>query len=332
MVVAIIALLVAILLPSLSRAREQTRIVRCLANMSNLSKAVLTFAQDHAGHGQLIGQGILRSSPPEGWEGAPYIGSEPTWGNVDPTHTKYEYQTGYFGQAGTWLKPWPIAYARQLGYASLKRAENYFEQPATNIASSGYFLSRFGRLDVLLCPSDDRIVHNAWTPLENGAQRVFGAFSYAANEDVFGVTEPKDRWACWKDGMARPSGAGADRLRGRLEGIIRPSQVILFCDGGNESRPQLALQFFTYPDRQINGPYLENTQMDQLRAQSQRIPQFRHSSDGGVAGAFADGSGRYLKPVEWFMDQSTNTRVVKRYDARARVSPYEVGMLGAGQP
>jgi prepilin-type N-terminal cleavage/methylation domain-containing protein len=40
-VVAIIALLIAILLPSLSRAREQARIAKCLSNLKSMGPAVL---------------------------------------------------------------------------------------------------------------------------------------------------------------------------------------------------------------------------------------------------------------------------------------------------
>src|SRR6476660_1870060 len=77
-VVAIIALLVAILLPSLVRARESARTVRCMANLSNLPKASMTFAQDHRGFGQLVSR-------------------EPEWKILDPTYSKYEYVQGGLG-------------------------------------------------------------------------------------------------------------------------------------------------------------------------------------------------------------------------------------------
>jgi prepilin-type N-terminal cleavage/methylation domain-containing protein/prepilin-type processing-associated H-X9-DG protein len=46
-VVAIIALLVAILLPSLRRAKEQARTTQCLANQHNLAVAFVTYAADN---------------------------------------------------------------------------------------------------------------------------------------------------------------------------------------------------------------------------------------------------------------------------------------------
>lgn len=45
-VVAIIALLVSILLPALGRAREQTKAVKCLANLKSLGQGVMTYAAE----------------------------------------------------------------------------------------------------------------------------------------------------------------------------------------------------------------------------------------------------------------------------------------------
>jgi prepilin-type N-terminal cleavage/methylation domain-containing protein/prepilin-type processing-associated H-X9-DG protein len=47
-VVSIIALLVAILLPSLSKAREQTKALKCLANARTIGNGVLLYVQDNA--------------------------------------------------------------------------------------------------------------------------------------------------------------------------------------------------------------------------------------------------------------------------------------------
>ncbi len=47
-VVAIIALLISILLPSLSRAREQARIAKCLSNLKAMGTAAHTYLNDHS--------------------------------------------------------------------------------------------------------------------------------------------------------------------------------------------------------------------------------------------------------------------------------------------
>ena len=46
-VIAIIALLLAILLPSLGRAREQARTTRCLANLKQIGLAMHAYASDY---------------------------------------------------------------------------------------------------------------------------------------------------------------------------------------------------------------------------------------------------------------------------------------------
>src|SRR3954467_7175409 len=49
-VIGIIALLIAILLPTLSRARESARRTQCLANIAELGRAVLLYAHDNKDH------------------------------------------------------------------------------------------------------------------------------------------------------------------------------------------------------------------------------------------------------------------------------------------
>ena len=49
-VVGIIAILIAILMPALSRARDQARGVMCSSNMHTMMMAALMFAHDHKGH------------------------------------------------------------------------------------------------------------------------------------------------------------------------------------------------------------------------------------------------------------------------------------------
>jgi type II secretory pathway pseudopilin PulG len=48
-VIGIIALLIAILVPALNRAREGARRIQCMSNMRQLSMGWLMYAQDHKG-------------------------------------------------------------------------------------------------------------------------------------------------------------------------------------------------------------------------------------------------------------------------------------------
>lgn len=78
--------------------------------------------------------------------------------------------------------------------------------------------------------------------------------------------------------------ARARRLEGSLERIERPAEVALCCDGGYEKERQLATLLIT--NGNPHGPYLENVE----RATG-RLPHTRHTEKGGIAVAFAAGSG-----------------------------------------
>jgi prepilin-type N-terminal cleavage/methylation domain-containing protein len=323
-VVAIIALLVAILLPALGRARGQARRAKCMSNMSNMPKAVLMFAQSHRGFGQLV---------VEGGNVAQQIDK------ADPTHSTYAYQSEYNGVPGPWLKAWPVAYARELGIPSLKKSENYIDPVWTDPPNPDYYFRKYGRHDIFICPSDKLLVRRieSHTPPPMDANGTWGINSYAVNLDVFGstVTAGDRVWNNPKStppaGVALPDYMMGDKLRGKLDVIVRPSEVALYCDGGMERRPENAV-IRTSP--YVNGPYLENSEWVHTR-----VPHDRHDG-GGVAVALADGSGSYARPLGWVQRQVYDsylkgfvwTPFATRYTARLRVSPYNVGILRAQQP
>jgi prepilin-type N-terminal cleavage/methylation domain-containing protein/prepilin-type processing-associated H-X9-DG protein len=66
-VIGIIALLISILLPALSKAKEQANMVKCLAQVRTLSQAAMLHAQDHKQHLPLAGlQWHIPSMTPNG--------------------------------------------------------------------------------------------------------------------------------------------------------------------------------------------------------------------------------------------------------------------------
>ena len=79
-VVSIIALLIAILLPSLRKAREQAKLATCLANMTGIGKASLTYSADDPGENMIAvpDTGVLYSaSGTFEWGGKSGIGQSP---------------------------------------------------------------------------------------------------------------------------------------------------------------------------------------------------------------------------------------------------------------
>ena len=51
-VIAIIAILAAMLMPALNRAREQGRLASCTTNLKQIGTALLMYAEDHKGHAE----------------------------------------------------------------------------------------------------------------------------------------------------------------------------------------------------------------------------------------------------------------------------------------
>jgi len=350
-VVAIIALLAAILIPALSNARDQAKIAVCLSNMSNLPKAVMMFANDHKGYGQAFVEypGFLNrdmeSCRPMDANG------DPTYANIDPTHTRYEYQSGYFGQTGLRLKPWPIAYAGYAGYKSYRRAEQYFlyysgeALEESNLPTDpGYYFEKFGRYETIICPADKKKVANVVAP----QSATIGLMSYGINIDIFGVSTfawENRGYMCWRNGgpqermslaQSKTRGWGGSRLSGKMDKIIRPSEVALFADGGNEALrfpPAAQLMSCHHPPLGVHGPYLENI----IRTWPAGFPIYRHSKKGGLCVALADGSGVYAKPIEWITLHDIKVTdqerfYVKRFSRRIRISPYNTGSLPPDQP
>lgn len=326
-VVAIIALLISILLPSLQQAREQARITKCLSNQANLARAVYSFAAAHKGYGQAVGEQV-------------------EWEHHDPSGTKYAYQTvdSGSGQTMRWLKSWQAAYAHELTMTSVKRNEDLFDtafntssSDLTPQANASYYHARYKKHDVLECPSDEYLVKNAFYPC--GPQTpcaLYGAFSYSANEDVFGLlgTVPGPggdpaigqsqyvvhQGYAWIEGGHGDAQRGGEWLGGRLDKIVRPSEVVLFSDGGNEKFPKAYCFLLSSGS---DGPLLE----DLSYSESKRLPIFRHGQKGGLVTALADGSGRYAAPLR--MGESKKDPVsgerspcVLKFAGKFRVSPY----------
>ena len=68
-VIAIIAILAAMLLPALSRAREQARRTVCINNLKQIGLAITMYAQDYDGHTPLpetLKGGAIQASIPPG--------------------------------------------------------------------------------------------------------------------------------------------------------------------------------------------------------------------------------------------------------------------------
>jgi type II secretory pathway pseudopilin PulG len=333
-VVSIIALLIAILLPSLKRARDQGKLVKCLAHMRGTGQAAMTFAAGHRDHVQLVS-------------------SEPGVAAADPGRSRFAY-----GAEGE-LLGWPVAFAQAagIGYESNwdwgVRAVKFADARTKTEYMSG-------DNKMVICPSDRVKIASPFYPRNEGSDNglkgpgdpdnpispsadnmaYWGFLSYGINEDIAGVDGETP--ACWSaapssDGWescrgsfnyppAHPCGKNRQghRLRGNLDRVYDPSTVGLVFEAGAESSRQYAsMQSFDEFANLIiseaaDGPYLGDTQQ-QLPS---RIPTNRHP-DGRLNVAFADMHGESVRPVEFDDDNFYDRLLPSRYAPRVRVSPYQ---------
>lgn len=159
-VVAIIALLISILLPSLSRAREQARTVQCASNMRTCGQAVALYAAANA-------------------EWMPYLGHDD---GSDPSHP----------DAGMGLQTWEILW-KSIRKATPSSFSDRARCPLLDPSKQGY------QVDWYNCPSDKYYVTSGesrigWV-LPDGTRVIRGivVLSYCTNYLMFSrpVQDPR---------------------------------------------------------------------------------------------------------------------------------------------
>lgn len=251
-VIGIIALLISILLPSLARAREQSRMTKCLSNQREITKGAATFQNDHRARLQLVASHKL------GGGAAPQSALD----RLDPTRRTYEYydypENEYSGALSDIrnkeLVIWPVAYGEAAGFNFGKknwkwgaRADSYDLIVSGNLTEAiekdAYKLG--------VCPSDKiKIGSPGWpdssnvgngfdaTLVANGdveaidaanmvADHYYGALSFGMNEDIVGAETPNATGqilpACFKGiGGSTPVDALANECFGATDDCAQP--------------------------------------------------------------------------------------------------------------
>ena len=101
-VVSIIALLIAILLPSLRKAREQAKLATCLANMTGIAKASLVYAADDPGENMIP---VPRTDVLPDASGSIEWGGKSGMGQAQPKEQIGRSPFGTFGYRGPAHRP-----------------------------------------------------------------------------------------------------------------------------------------------------------------------------------------------------------------------------------
>jgi prepilin-type processing-associated H-X9-DG protein len=190
-VIGIIAVLIALLLPALNRARAASREVVCLSQLRQIGNAMVLHAHEHRGYMQIAGQIV---SP----------GGATSDGMSDSTRQRYSYY-----KDATLFRPLNLAGAAAPYVGQDVRTDNKANMLAD--INAGMVLKIFQ------CPSDE-------TPLLGFTAKATGWTgptmynSYGFNEALLG----------WRD--ATPGGSDFDELRGNVAKVRNSSQTFLMCD------------------------------------------------------------------------------------------------------
>jgi prepilin-type processing-associated H-X9-DG protein len=194
-VIGIIALLISILLPALSKARENANQVKCQAQVRQIVQGMQLHANDHKGY-----------MPPAGlmWNGVP--GGNPTNNTPndmgDPKRSRYEY----FGNNGNYqLVSIGAAVGKYLGQ----------DVDFTSVTTVEDAMSKGLIRKIFVCPSDKTGGHHGSTVNGGGAQWS----SYAFNEAPLGWADP-----------GGPGSLNFYRLHAHVTSFPHPSQLMLLAD------------------------------------------------------------------------------------------------------
>jgi prepilin-type N-terminal cleavage/methylation domain-containing protein/prepilin-type processing-associated H-X9-DG protein len=331
-VVSIIALLISILVPALSRAKSQARLVKCLAHQRGLAQAGFTLAEGQNGRFQLAaleGNGITGVTA------------------VDASRSIYRYDKN--GE----LLSWPVALATASG---VKYGTNWQWGVRADTFTSAYGKRSLmsDEFQLPICPADEVQLSTPFFPRDNGlrgsgdpkdptsgnpATAYWGYLSFGINEDIVG-TEFKSKsgkpWpACWKDNVRGewdgPDWANAGlRLRGVLDRVFAPGSCLLITDAGPNTLSEAMTGEYSVDQAQgkgyanlitsarAKGPYLA----DAVNQWLQRIPTKRHPS-GAINVTFADFHAATVRPTSWRFNNILGAKVPALYGGEIRVSPYK---------
>jgi prepilin-type N-terminal cleavage/methylation domain-containing protein len=211
-VIGIIAVLVGILLPTLSAARRAANTVACLSNVRQLAMAALLFAHEHNGY--------VPTSSDDQWAKA-----------NDPLRKKWAYRTESSHKDGVVIYDWASSL---LPYLGIKGNPTFITAPQS-------------QSKVLRCPSDQWMDDGQpGYSLFNNVTGGFHPISYGYNADISCVSVngigrfdlSNQVGALWGPYTAAYGGFKhlGQPLQCKLSKVNKPAEVLLFADCGTRPR------------------------------------------------------------------------------------------------
>jgi prepilin-type processing-associated H-X9-DG protein len=207
-VIGIIAALIAILLPVLSRARQAAQSLKCAANLRSLGQMLVMHANEHRGYLPLGGN-IVPGSDLNGFDDPQSLGD-----GIRQRYDYYQNTPGYIRVTAI-----PAALAPYIGSQTIR--DDLWSDVEADIGTGPV-------QEAFLCPSDENTIERNYGAPQwirnyaggNGNETYLtGWTSYGFNAEVFG----------WTDAGVNGT-TGHSRARGKLSIIPNPSDTMLMCD------------------------------------------------------------------------------------------------------
>jgi prepilin-type N-terminal cleavage/methylation domain-containing protein/prepilin-type processing-associated H-X9-DG protein len=224
-VIGIIAVLIAILLPALNRARAAGQAVKCLSNMRQIAQATLMFAGENKDYlPTQAGSGILARDPSSGAFRAANA-TEIAGGTTSDWiawQRKLDPITGFGPQGGA---DFNITYSALAKYMGVKAITHTSQEQANQVAEK--------LEDVFRCPADNVAARPKNSGDNNGGRGGY-RYSYSINQLVANVSggSAQVNWPAAAGtqpaGYDKRSRSFSGRYTGKLGQIKRSSEIIMF--------------------------------------------------------------------------------------------------------
>jgi prepilin-type processing-associated H-X9-DG protein/prepilin-type N-terminal cleavage/methylation domain-containing protein len=222
-VIGIIAILIALLLPALTRARQAAQRTACAAKLQQIMVAAANHVVDHKGYYPLAG--ILTGGQPDELDDT--YSQKYDYRNTTPDQ---QYNTVSINWVNRLIAPITVALGTEMGYRNLLNVSQPVEGAAQNVRNGLW--SRF------LCPGQCDSVQEYWQLFPTAPAIYIINFNaeyngYSGTGSPYGYGDFEPSSYIFNEYVVGYNDAYG-RLRGHADRVRLPSQTMFACDGNGD--------------------------------------------------------------------------------------------------